>query len=363
MADPELIPIGAFARRSGLTASALRFYDDVGLLRPASVDGSSGYRYYAPDQLERAIAVRRLRSLEMPLPTVERVLADPADAARMIDEHVAGLSARAEDARRAAVEIKAALTGASAIPLATVKGPVLAAAVDQVLAATGEAEEFPVISGVHVEIAGEAVTLTATDRFRLSTRTLVPDSVTGSWVGTLDGTELRSALVRLRRAHRVSLEALPDALRCRFAEGEVSVHVAAGQFPDHRAMTENLPSPRTRIVVAKAALLAELEDVADETVRLNAEPGRLTLTPAANAEAPVSASDADAGASVPVSVDAVVDGPEVELWFAVPVLHPAVATAIGPDLLLDVRSPVEPVTVRSADNGTLTTQAMPVEPR
>ncbi|UVT27223.1 MerR family DNA-binding transcriptional regulator [Rhodococcus pyridinivorans] len=36
--------IGVFAELVGLTASALRFYDDAGLLRPEQVDPSTGYR-------------------------------------------------------------------------------------------------------------------------------------------------------------------------------------------------------------------------------------------------------------------------------------------------------------------------------
>ncbi|WP_168706496.1 MerR family DNA-binding transcriptional regulator, partial [Gordonia paraffinivorans] len=42
MADPELMSIGAFAKVAGLTASALRFYDDAGLLRPEQVDPLTG---------------------------------------------------------------------------------------------------------------------------------------------------------------------------------------------------------------------------------------------------------------------------------------------------------------------------------
>ncbi len=38
--------IGEFARRSRLSANALRLYDELGLLPPARVDASSGYRYY-----------------------------------------------------------------------------------------------------------------------------------------------------------------------------------------------------------------------------------------------------------------------------------------------------------------------------
>ncbi|WP_258718719.1 MerR family transcriptional regulator [Saccharopolyspora gloriosae] len=37
------MPIGTFAQRSGMTASALRFYAGSGLLTPAKVDPVSGY--------------------------------------------------------------------------------------------------------------------------------------------------------------------------------------------------------------------------------------------------------------------------------------------------------------------------------
>lgn len=66
-ATDELMTIGDFARAAGLTAKALRLYDDLGLLRPARVDAGSGYRRYVPAQLERARLVARLRLLGMPL--------------------------------------------------------------------------------------------------------------------------------------------------------------------------------------------------------------------------------------------------------------------------------------------------------
>ncbi|HEY9354348.1 MAG TPA: MerR family DNA-binding transcriptional regulator, partial [Nocardioides sp.] len=46
--DEPLLTIGAFARAVGLTASALRHYDECGLLVPAEVDSGTGYRYYTP---------------------------------------------------------------------------------------------------------------------------------------------------------------------------------------------------------------------------------------------------------------------------------------------------------------------------
>jgi PPM family protein phosphatase len=78
-----LLTIGEFARASRLSAKALRLYDDLGLLRPARVDPDSGYRFYTPDQLERARLVAWLRRLGMPLARIALVCdaADPAAAA------------------------------------------------------------------------------------------------------------------------------------------------------------------------------------------------------------------------------------------------------------------------------------------
>lgn len=73
----ELVPIGGFARRSGLTVKALRHYDTLGLLSPARVDPVNRRRWYAPDQLDRARRIRRLRALDLPLAEIRAVLAAP----------------------------------------------------------------------------------------------------------------------------------------------------------------------------------------------------------------------------------------------------------------------------------------------
>lgn len=92
-ADPPeaLLTIGAFARTSRLSIKALRLYDEIGLLAPVRTDPSSGYRYYAPEQLERARLVAWLRRLGMPLARIRQVCAmaeaDAAGAAREIGEY------------------------------------------------------------------------------------------------------------------------------------------------------------------------------------------------------------------------------------------------------------------------------------
>jgi DNA-binding transcriptional MerR regulator len=85
----DLLPIGRFARLTGLTVKALRHYDEVGLLAPAAVDPGTGYRLYAPEQRARADAILRLRRLELPLDDVAALLDtdDPALVRRVLVDH------------------------------------------------------------------------------------------------------------------------------------------------------------------------------------------------------------------------------------------------------------------------------------
>lgn len=77
MEEPQetLLSVGLVARRSGLTARALRHYDHVDLLRPAVVDAATGYRRYRSDQVEEARLVAFLRSLDLPLDQVRAAVA------------------------------------------------------------------------------------------------------------------------------------------------------------------------------------------------------------------------------------------------------------------------------------------------
>jgi DNA-binding transcriptional MerR regulator len=102
----SLLPIGRFARLTGLTVKALRHYDELGLLAPTSVDPDTGYRYYSADQCGRAEAIRRLRRLELPLEEVAELLEarDPATVRRILVDH------RRRTALRAA-ELNVALQG------------------------------------------------------------------------------------------------------------------------------------------------------------------------------------------------------------------------------------------------------------
>jgi DNA-binding transcriptional MerR regulator len=76
----QLMPIGRFARLTGVGVKALRHYAEIGLLVPAAIDDETGYRFYSLDQVDRAEAIRFLRRLDMPLDEIRATLAadDPA---------------------------------------------------------------------------------------------------------------------------------------------------------------------------------------------------------------------------------------------------------------------------------------------
>ncbi len=55
--------IGTVARLAGVSVRTLRYYDEIGLLRPVWVDPSSGYRWYEAEQLRRLHRIIVLRDL------------------------------------------------------------------------------------------------------------------------------------------------------------------------------------------------------------------------------------------------------------------------------------------------------------
>jgi DNA-binding transcriptional MerR regulator len=53
--------IGTFADMGGVSVKTLRFYDQIGLLRPARVDPRTLYRFYLPEQLTELAAIIELK--------------------------------------------------------------------------------------------------------------------------------------------------------------------------------------------------------------------------------------------------------------------------------------------------------------
>lgn len=70
----DLIPIGEAAARLGLSASALRYYDERGLVCPQQ---RAGRRMYGPDDLRRLALIKIFHQLGVSLDTAAAVLDAP----------------------------------------------------------------------------------------------------------------------------------------------------------------------------------------------------------------------------------------------------------------------------------------------
>jgi DNA-binding transcriptional MerR regulator len=65
--------IGEFAQLSGVSTKTLRFYDEIGLLRPASIDPRTRYRLYLPQQLEELASILALKDVGASLTEVRNL--------------------------------------------------------------------------------------------------------------------------------------------------------------------------------------------------------------------------------------------------------------------------------------------------
>lgn len=247
--------IGRMARESGLSISALRFYDGAGVLTPASVDPDSGYRYYAPEQVAVARLVASLRRVGMPLAGIREVLANrhaPAAVDALLDRHLRRLEQGLADARRELSSVRSLLAQEDLVPstTVTVRGADLAAALRAVRFAVGSDPELPVLSGVLFDVTAETLTVVATDRFRLATAEASVVALDGPPVEVVVPADL---VDRIPHAQAVSIAVSGDAVRI-VADGDVlDGEPIAERFPDYRRL---LPGPGGPIPVDGAALRA-----------------------------------------------------------------------------------------------------------
>lgn len=71
-----MLKIGDFSKLSRVTIKTLRFYDELGLLKPADVDRFTGYRYYTVDQLPRLNRILALKDLGFALEHIAQIVND-----------------------------------------------------------------------------------------------------------------------------------------------------------------------------------------------------------------------------------------------------------------------------------------------
>ncbi|WP_328720123.1 MerR family transcriptional regulator [Streptomyces sp. NBC_00247] len=256
--------IGGMARESGLSVSALRFYDGAGVLVPARVDPVSGYRWYGPEQLEESRLLARLRRAGMPLADIRLVLAGWSGAdtdlvRKLLEAHLRRLERGLSDARTEFSALRALLdrrenpmTVLRTDPVRlTVSAPELAAALDAVRFAAGTDPELPMLGGVLFDIEGEVLHVVATDRYRMAVARAGATGYDGARVQAVVPSPLVDAM-RALLGDDASVRLTVDGGRVILETGD---RQAAGQcvdqgFPDYRRLVRLPAGLRAPVDVA-----------------------------------------------------------------------------------------------------------------
>jgi DNA-binding transcriptional MerR regulator len=89
--------IGDFSKLARVSVKALRFYDEVGLLKPTYVDRDTGYRYYSATLLPRLNRILAFKELGLPLGEIIHLLNGDLPVDRVLESL---RSRRTELARR-----------------------------------------------------------------------------------------------------------------------------------------------------------------------------------------------------------------------------------------------------------------------
>ena len=177
----------------------------------------------------------------------------------------------------------------------TISSDIFATAVAQVAIAAGRDDSLPTLTGVHVEINKDVVTLAATDRYRLAVRefTWHPTQPGVSTTALMRARTLADAAKSLVGSKNVSLSFAPTQSNDRLAgfagDGKsMTSRMLDGTFPPYRHL---LPQEvTTTAIVEVAPFLDSVKRVAlvtDKTVplRLEFKDGTLSLEAGAGEEA------------------------------------------------------------------------------
>ncbi|GGW28182.1 DNA polymerase III subunit beta family protein [Streptomyces griseoloalbus] len=254
--------IGEMARDSGLGVSALRFYDRAGVLVPDRVDPVSGYRWYAPGQLDEARLLARLRRAGMPLADIRLVLAGWAGAEtdlvrQLLDAHLRRLEQGLSEARAEFSTLRALLddrenpmtSPRTATPVRlSVPGPELAAALDAVRFAAGTDPELPMLGGILFDVEGDALHLVATDRYRMAVARTAADGHGGPRVQVTVPLALADAMrALLDGEEQVRLAVDGDRVTLEAGDRQTAGQCLGHDFPDYRRLVR-LPAGRRALV-------------------------------------------------------------------------------------------------------------------
>lgn len=251
--------IGEVARSSGLSVSALRFYDSAGVLVPAAVDQVTGYRRYTAEQITAARLIAGLRRVGMPVAEIAQAVRDldnPASVRRKLDLHLARLESGLADARRELLRLHSLLDlEEKLMTRVTLPAADLSAALGAVRFAAASAGDV-IPAGVLIEAGEGVLTFVATDRYRLAVATTTAETVGPAARVFLPLTFVDS--LRDVRRGPVTLDLAADRVSARSGDLVIDTEAVDIDFPDYRRLLGPSGSETRRVHVDSAQLREQL---------------------------------------------------------------------------------------------------------
>ncbi len=249
-------------------------------------------------------------------------------------------------------------------PTALMAPDLLREAIGQVAFAAAVDESRPVLAGVQLRFAGDKLTLSAADGFRMAVRTA---DLVGPATEDVSIIVPAKALSELSRAISDATEPVEivvtrgrNQLLCRTGNIEFLSRLIDGSFPDWRQIVPS--SFTTRTVLNRDALMSAAK-LASYFARDNNDVVKLSIKPGNGEYAPgsltISANAAEVGDNTS-DIDAAVDGPEGQIAFNVRYLNDVLGSLKTPQVALEMQNSASAGVIRPVGNTDSTHVIMPM---
>ena len=219
----------------------------------------------------------------------------------------------------------------------------LVEAIERVAKAASRDETRPVLTGVHVRVAQDGLTMVATDSYRLAVTTSPLDEPPADPREAIIPARALGEVARLvahAKAESVTLVLSESRALFRIGDLRLTSRIIDGQFPDHRQLVPD--AFEHEVVFERAELLAVLSRIAVLAQRNT--PVRLAFSEGSVDVSAVSDQVGEGHESLPVSFG----GDPLEIGFNVEFLRAGVESVHGDELRLGLISPLRPGLLRGA---------------
>ena len=100
--------IGRFSKICNVPIKTLRYYDDIGLLKPSYIDSETNYRYYDYDKIDTIKLILLLKSLHVPLADIKQIIesADSVQWNSIIEQKISELEKQKEQINKDIEDMK-----------------------------------------------------------------------------------------------------------------------------------------------------------------------------------------------------------------------------------------------------------------